>query len=206
MASIELINIRHAEKTISLTLLLLIKAALSVVGALNGLSGLCDSALSLLGDGLGILVIKLEGDSPQNGQIRTHMRFIPLSERCGINLNDSTLHQCVRADEFIVRGVINLRGKNNDFNKPFKLVKIRSRRSTYHTDEPGLAGDVLRSPSKVASIETEGTVLHISATNTDGVDTLGTKLGAGGLPTKLKFSLFAVVGALSTSLRAFVAG
>lgn len=34
------------------------------------------------------------------------MGFVPLSERSGINLNDSTLDECVCSDQFVVRGVV----------------------------------------------------------------------------------------------------
>lgn len=80
------------------------------------------------------------------------------------------------------------------------------RESTYNRDDSGLAGGVLRSPCKVSSLETEGTVFQVSTTDADGVDALGSKLGACGLTTELELSLFAVVGALGTSLRALVAG
>jgi hypothetical protein len=75
---------------------------------------------------------------------------------------------------------------------------------TYDTNQPGLAGDVLRTPCEVSGIETEGTVLDVTATDTDGVDTLGAELGGGGLTAELELSLLAVVGALRTSLRALV--
>ena len=69
---------------------------------------------------------------------------------------------------------------------------------THHRDDPRLLRDVLRAPGEVARVETEGTVLEVAATNTDGVDPLGAELGVGGLTTELELSLLAVVGALST--------
>ena len=65
---------------------------------------------------------------------------------------------------------------------------------------------MLASPSKVARVETEGTVLEVAPTNTDGVDPLGAELGVGGLTTELELSLLAVVGALGPSSRTFVPG
>ena len=79
-------------------------------------------------------------------------------------------------------------------------------RGTHDTDDTGLLGSVFASPSKVARVETEGTVLEVAPTNTDGVDPLGAELGVGGLTTELELSLLAVVGALSTRCRTFVSG
>jgi len=36
------------------------------------------------------------------------MRFIPLAERCGIDLNDSTFDKCVGSNELVVGGVVYL--------------------------------------------------------------------------------------------------
>jgi hypothetical protein len=36
----------------------------------------------------------------------THVSFIPLPEGSGIDLDDGSLDESVRADEFVVRGVI----------------------------------------------------------------------------------------------------
>ena len=80
------------------------------------------------------------------------------------------------------------------------------RANTYDTDNPRLAGDVLATPGKVARVETERTVLEAAAANTHRVDTLGTKLGVGGLAAELELSLLTVVGALSTRVRTLVPG
>jgi len=65
-------------------------------------------------------------------------------------------------------------------------------------------GGAFRTPCEVAALQTQSPVLHVPSTNADRVHTLRAKLGASGLPSKLELSLFAVVGALSTGLRAFV--
>jgi len=54
--------------------------------------------------------------------------FIPLSERSGVDLDDGTLYEGVRTDEFVVRGVVDNR------------------------DDTGLACDSFGAPRKVASI------------------------------------------------------
>src|SRR5690348_8092338 len=44
--------------------------------------------------------------------------------------------------------------------------------STHNLDQPRLPRDVLGAPSKVASVETDGTVLGVTATGADLVDAL----------------------------------
>ena len=102
------------------------------------------------------------------------MSLIPLAEGRRIDLDDRRLDEGVRPDKLVVRGVV------------------------HDTDDTGLLGSVFASPSKVARVETEGTVLEVAPTNTDRVDPLGAELGVGGLTTELELSLLAVVGALST--------
>lgn len=55
---------------------------------------------------------------------------------------------------------------------------------------------MLRGPSKVPRLETEGTELFVTTASADGVDTLGAELGQSGLTAELELSLFAVVSAL----------
>lgn len=75
---------------------------------------------------------------------------------------------------------------------------------TYDRDNSGLLRDGLRSPGEVTGVEAESTVLEVTTTHSDGVDTLRTELGVGGLATELEFSLLAIVCALGTGLGAFV--
>lgn len=77
---------------------------------------------------------------------------------------------------------------------------------TYHTDNPCLPGNVFRAPGKVPTVKTKSTVLRVSSTDANFVDTLGSKFGVSGLAAKLEFSLLAIVGALGTSCGAFVPG
>jgi hypothetical protein len=69
---------------------------------------------------------------------------------------------------------------------------------THDTNNPRLLRDVLRSPRKVARIQTKGTVLDVSTPHADTVDAFGTEFGVGRLATELELSLLAVVGALGT--------
>ena len=65
---------------------------------------------------------------------------------------------------------------------------------------------MLTAPRKVARIKAKGTVLEATAPDTDGVDTLGAKLGVGSLTAELELSLLAVVGALRAGMRTLVPG
>ena len=65
---------------------------------------------------------------------------------------------------------------------------------------------MLAAPRKVARIKAKGTVLEATAPDTDGVDTLGAKLGIGSLTAELELSLLAVVGALRAGMRTLVPG
>jgi hypothetical protein len=103
-----------------------------------------------------------------------------LTERCGIDLDDGALDKSVRPDELVVRGVVD------------------------DSEKPSLAGDLLASPREVTSLQTKGTVLQVSTTDTNSVNAFGTKLSAGWLTAELELSLLAVMGALSPSGRTFV--
>ena len=65
---------------------------------------------------------------------------------------------------------------------------------------------MLTGPCEVAGLKTKGTVLEVSAADTNGVNPLGTELGVGWLTAELELSLLAVVGALCPSFRPFVPG
>lgn len=99
----------------------------------------------------------------------------------GIDLDDGALDKGVRSDKFVVGGVV------------------------HDTNQPRLPGDMLRSPGEVSGIQSESTVLGVSTTDTNGVDTLGSELGAGRLTTELELSLLPVVCTLRTRLRPLVA-
>jgi hypothetical protein len=88
--------------------------------------------------------------------------LIPLSERSGVNLDDGGASEGVRADEFVVRGVID------------------------DTDDTGLLGNALRSPREVAGVETQSTELAVAATSADKVDTLSANTGIGRLAALLE--------------------
>lgn len=56
-------------------------------------------------------------------------------------------------------------------------------------NDTGLAGAALGGPGKVAGVETQGTVLVVTTTSADGVDSLGADLGVGTLAASLESAL-----------------
>lgn len=91
--------------------------------------------------------------------------LVPLSEGGGVDLDDGALGQGVGSDQLVVGGVVG------------------------DTDDTGLAGAALGAPGEVAGVETEGTVLVVTTTSSDGVDALGANTGVGTLATSLESAL-----------------
>jgi hypothetical protein len=91
--------------------------------------------------------------------------LIPLAERSGIDLDNGRLGEGVGADKLVVGRVV---GDSND---------------------TGLAGGALGGPGEVTGLETESTVLVVTATGADDVNALGTDTGVGGLATSFESSL-----------------
>lgn len=128
------------------------------------------------------------------------MGLIPLTEGGSIDLDDSTLHEGVGTDELVVRRIVDL---IETLSLSCALPMIPR---THNSENPGLACRVLAGPGEVTSLQTKGTELQVSSTDTDGVDALGAELGVGGLAAELELSLLAVVGALRTRGRTLVPG
>ena len=131
----------------------------------------------------------------------THVSLVPLTEGSSVDLDDGALDQGVRANKLVVRSVVDLIVPR--LVSPSSALKIPS---THDSEDPGLASCVLAGPGEVTGLQTKGTVLEVSSTDTHGVNALRTELGVGGLTAKLELSLLAVVGALSTRGRTFVPG
>lgn len=91
--------------------------------------------------------------------------LVPLTEGSGVDLDDGGLGQGVGADQLVVRGVVG------------------------DTDDTGLAGGALGGPGEVTGVETQGTVLVVTAAGADGVDALGANTGVGTLATGLESAL-----------------
>lgn len=91
--------------------------------------------------------------------------LVPLTEWGGVNLDDGTLGEGVRADEFVVGRVVG------------------------DDDDAGLAGAALGAPGKVASIETQSSVLVVTAASADDVNALGADTGVSALAATLESSL-----------------
>lgn len=128
------------------------------------------------------------------------MCFIPLTEGCSVNLDDSALYKSIGSDELIVRRIVHL-SERRSWRHP---TDVKS--ATHNTDKSCLSGNMLRSPCKVTAIETKSSIFEVSATDTDSVNALGTKFGVCRLTTELELSLLAIVGALRTTGGTLVAG
>lgn len=131
------------------------------------------------------------------------MRLVPLSERSGIDFDDGTLDQGLGSEQLVVGRVVNLEQTENSTNCP--NISIQGKCCTHDVDDPGLPGNVLRSPSEVTRVQSHSPVLGVSSSDTDLVNPLGTQLGHGGLTTQLKLSLLPVLGPSGTGGRALVA-
>jgi hypothetical protein len=106
--------------------------------------------------------------------------LVPLTEGRSVDLDNGGLGQGVRADKLVVRRVVG------------------------HHNDTGLAGASLRGPGEVARVETERTVLVVTAAGADGVDALGTDTGVRRLTARLEGSLLPVVSSLGTGSGALV--
>lgn len=77
---------------------------------------------------------------------------------------------------------------------------------THDTDNSRFLRHTLRSPCKVPAVQSQGAVLEVSTTYTNGTNPLSTELGVSRLTTELELSLLAIVGTLGSGRRALVAG
>ncbi|KAH3669398.1 hypothetical protein OGAPHI_001519 [Ogataea philodendri] len=103
-----------------------------------------------------------------------------LFERSSVDLHNSRLGQCVGSHQFVVRWVV------------------------HHTRHSGLSGDSLGSPREVAGLDSQSSVLDISTSGSDGVDSFGADLGVGALSSQLKLSLLSELGSFSTGSSSLV--
>ena len=76
------------------------------------------------------------------------VRFVPLAEGGGIDLDNGVLDEGLGADELVVGGIV------HDIN------------------DTGLAGNGFTAPAEGAGIQTQGTELGVATTDTDSVDAL----------------------------------
>ena len=92
------------------------------------------------------------------------MCFIPLSERGGIDLDNSRLGEGIGADEFVIGGM-----ERDD-------------------DDTDFSGDALGAPGKVAGVEAQGAVFGVAAAGANEMDTFVANTGVGWLAALLEGS------------------
>lgn len=114
---------------------------------------------------LDLLLLGALGTLALAAETLTVVGLVPLTERSGVDLDDGGLGQGVCADKLVVGRVVG------------------------DGDDTGLAGAALGSPGEVTGVETEGTVLVVTATGADGVDALGADTGVGSLAAGLESAL-----------------
>lgn len=141
------------------------------------------AALKLAEDAAGLLLLGLLGSLGALALAKglTVVGLVPLTEGSGINLDDGRLDKGLGTDKLVVAGIVD------------------------NIDDTGLAANSFASPGEVARVKTQGTLLDVTTTDTDGVDTLGTELGVGSLTTEIELSLLAIESTLGTGGRSLVA-
>jgi hypothetical protein len=149
----------NGKKTTSLELLLDSGLDLAGGGEAGGLLPLDGTALLDLLGGLALLLLTATAEG------LAVVGLVPLTEGSGVDLHHSRLGQGVGAHKFVVRRVIG------------------------HHDDTGLACAALRGPSEVAAVETECSVLVVTAAGANLVDTLGADTGVRRLAASLESSL-----------------
>lgn len=102
---------------------------------------------------------------PSPAQVLAVVCLVPLSERSGVDLNDSGFGKGVCPDKFVVRGVVG------------------------HDDHTDFAGDSLRTPGEVAGFEAQATEFLVSTAGTDDVNSLRANTGIGWLAALIERSI-----------------
>lgn len=108
------------------------------------------------------------------------VRLIVLFEGSGIDLDDAVFHESLSSDQLVVGGVV------------------------HDVDDTGLSGDGFGTPGEVSVVHSEGLVLHVSSSASDGVHSLGADFGDGGLTAHLRLSFLLVDGSLASGGRSLV--
>ena len=93
------------------------------------------------------------------------MCLVPLTERCGVDLDDGRFGKRVRADEFVVR------------------------RMEGHANNANFAGYAFGAPREIAGFETEAAVFGVTTTGADEMNTFSADTGIGWLAALLKSSV-----------------
>ncbi len=87
------------------------------------------------------------------------MLFIKLSERSGIDLNNSIFHKGSSSNEFVASGVVS------------------------NSQNSGFSGDDFRSPREISRINLHCSELNISSSCSNSVDASGSQFGGGSRST-----------------------
>jgi len=95
-------------------------------------------------------------------------------------------------------------GDNHSLNKSLGSDKFVSRSAVGSVDDTGLASSSFRPPGEVSGIQTQSTILEISTTATDSVNTSSTNLSVGRRTTEFELTLLSHLHTLSARGTALV--
>ena len=134
------------------------------------------------------------------------MSLVPLPEGGGIDFDNGALDQGLGSEQLVVGGVVDLSypKQNQAISQPILFCSFLLH-DTHNVDDSSLPGAVLGSPGEVTRVQSHGSVLDVSTSDSDLVNPLGTQLGHGGLTTQLELSLLSVLSPSGTRCRALVA-
>ena len=108
------------------------------------------------------------------------MSLVPLSERCGVDLNDRRFGERFGAHELVVASVVD------------------------DVDDTCLARDTLGAPGEIAVVETQRAVLFVTAARSDRVYALRTETCVGRRTAELELPLLAELRAFTTRCASFM--
>ena len=108
------------------------------------------------------------------------MRLVPLSERGSVDLNNSALGQSFGSDQLVVARVV------------------------HYIDDSRLSGDTFGAPREVTGVQTKRTVLFVSTTSSDRVDTLRAQFRVGRRSAQLELPLLSWLWSFATSGTSFM--
>jgi hypothetical protein len=116
--------------------------------------------------------------------LHTHLdpivRFIPRLEGMGIHKHNSTLHQGLGTDQFIIGCIVD------------------------NVQNTNLTSANFGTPREVTGVETEGAEFTVATASADDVNAFFTDFGHGGGSAHLELALFAELGATASRFAAFV--
>merc|ERR1712203_450033 len=108
------------------------------------------------------------------------MCFVPLSERCSVDNNDSVFNKSLCSYQFVVTGIVS------------------------NINDPSFPGNRFRAPREISSIKTKCSILFVASTASYSVNSLLSKLGHGSWSSKFELTLVSNWGTFTSGRPAFM--